>query len=108
MNFRKWIMREMGHIDVQGVVQGKPIAVIDPMFENYPPEWQTAWQSGMYKFYGKIPGENRYLVNSPDGKGAKAVITFAPPRDSHPLPPDWWDYARVHFEDGTQKEPTKP
>jgi hypothetical protein len=107
MNFKIWILREMGHIEVQGEIRGKPILAIDPMFEKYPSNLQTNWQSGMNSFFGKLPGENRWLVNT-GAPGAAAVITLSPPMTGNPLPPDWWDYARVYYEDGTEKAPIKP
>jgi hypothetical protein len=106
MNFRRWLMKEMGHIEVDGDLGGKHILAIDPMFENYPKVNQRDWHSGQYDFFGKIPGTNRYLLNKPDG--SPAVMVMVPPMNAHPLPTDWWDYARVYFEDGSVKEPTKP
>jgi hypothetical protein len=102
-------MTEMGHLEVWGKVNGKVIHSIDPMFENYPPAMHEPWHSGMYDFFGKIPQENRYLYNHVDPeRGATAVIVASPPPGTPQLPPDWWDYATVYYEDGTIKEPTKP
>ena len=109
MNFKNWIIKEMGHTPVSGIFNNKKIEIIDPRFEFYPDK--ETYQSGQQPWAGKLPN-GKWLINHPSENGHKAFIVNRLPSHStipyYILPKDWFDYARIGYADGTWSIPKKP
>jgi hypothetical protein len=108
MMFTQWLLREMGHVSLDGDAPAKkPIIGIDLMLEKYPKELNAELLAAGFASrtaFGKIPNSNDYLIWHMH-HAMPSSIEPAPPHDAIPLPADWWTYAHVVFADGTEKLP---
>ena len=67
MNFKKWIISEMGHTSIFSSIGNRSGWTLDPRFEDYTPEMRKEFpdylHSNMHYWAGKLP-DNAKL---PDG-----------------------------------------
>ena len=106
MNFAKWLnLQEMSYIRIPGEIEisGKLVSSIDMMFETYPEEYRPYLRLWTWHFSAKLPENGGYL-NYAKGKSTISNKPFS--HKMIQLPPQWWDYAKVFYDDGTIKEPS--
>lgn len=103
MEFKKWIVQEMGHMGVEE----HGVDTIDLRIEMWPPEMEAKFPAAniLHDFYGAIPSNSasrHYIVYSKSE--GRAHVTNTPPQGLYKVLPDgWWDYARILYTNGKIK-----
>lgn len=100
MEFKKWL--EMGHI-----VMDRPVAnieMIDFRFEDYMPKL-----GNFTPVLARLPfGGNQWVVKDPSSDSSISPLNTIQianliKKGFVKLPDEWWEYAQVHYQDGTIK-----
>jgi hypothetical protein len=110
MNLNFKLFLEMPHIAVRSqgfrtvfTYDGKTVKYLDMKFETYPPGAPERKLYNAHPFYGKIPGQTKFLVFD-DFKNC--YVSEKEPMGNHlKIRDDWCDFAVFLYMDGSIKEP---